>query len=485
MGMRSENFYYIKTIQKVEIALGDMFNNIRVNKYSDVNRTQIIKSLKVPLVMSPNKNFSNWYENQLVKRQLLPLPIMGLRLNSITKNDSGRTTPVYLRQIFSKATNEWLRDIIPSPHFLNYTLHFLMDSRADLGQLVENILPYFNTDRYLRIYEFDWVPDLERKIQVFLVGNTINFQDEVESGSKHSFIEFKIDFRLEVELYRPLELAAMIKYAEINLDVDSIVGKHQALIYPTEIIEDGKQPFETTEITDVTGFSILKTICKTLVRQVDVDGNVTFEDVSAPECNRPTEVPDIKQLDLWFNVDSNNEPDHTPYHRDFTLLNTGSRTYVSDFPPSNVPGEPYNPNAENVVDSGYQSSTAWNRILTWFGSNDGLLQSPFTFKIKLQFNENDVSDVIFQQLSNTATQDIPEGKVFFDWGIMQKALYFSFATYGTKALNYTFKTTDLLNFNNLDVYEFIFAIYDEGRAGTFAYRINEGPYIALNSERIS
>ena len=81
----------------------------------------------------------------------------------------------------------------------------------------------------------------------------------------------------------------------------------------------------------------------------------------------------------------------------------------------------------------------------------------------------------------------PNGMVFgmFSRGTGNEInLYFSFATYGTKALNYTFKTTDLLNFNNLDVYEFIFAIYDEGRAGIFAYRINEGPYIALNSERI-
>lgn len=480
MGMRYENFYYLRTLERLQISLLDMFNDLRVNKYSDITRKQIIKSVKIPLVTHFDPKFANWYQNQLPKRKLIPLPIAGLRFKNIVKNDGGRTQSTYMRNIFSKATEQWLKDIQPTPVFVNYSLHFLTDNLSDFGQIIENILPYFNTARYLRLYEFDWIPDLERKVQVLLVGNTVNFQDEIEGNSaKHRFIEIVFDFRLEVELYRPLEISEMIKYAEINVNIDGIVGKHQALIYPTEIIEDGKQPFETIETTDITGFSILKTICKTLVKQVDIDGNITFEDVSAPECNRPTEVPDIKQLDLWFDVDSNNELDHTPYHRDFTLLNTGTRNFLPGFD-GNPPGIG---NGEEVIDSGYESSTSWNKILTWFGSNDGLLQSPFTFKIRLQFNENDISDVIFQQLSNSATADIPEGKVFFDWGIMQRNLYFSFATYGSKALNYTFKTTDLLNFNNLDVYEFIFAIYDEGRSGIFAYRINQGPYIVLNTEK--
>lgn len=479
MGMRSENFYYIRTIEKVEIALLDMFNDLKVNKYSGVDRKQIIKSIKVPLVSMTDKNFANWYQNQLAKRKLMPLPIAGLRFKNAVPNPSGRTQSTYLRQIFSKATGQWIRDIQPTPYFLNYTLHFLMDNRSDLGQLMENVLPYFNPDRFLRLYEFDFmptIPDLERKIQVNLVSNNIEFQDEVQASSAHRYIKFDIDFRCEVELYRPLEIAEMIKYAELNINMDGIIGKHQALIYPTDIVEDGKKPFEETTDSDIKGLSILKTVCKTLVKKVDVDGNITYEDVSAPDCDRPTEVPDIKQIDLWFDVDSDNEQDHSPYHRDFTLLNGATRTFLPGFEPGN---------GQEVSGGGYEVDPAsqWNKILSWFGTNDGLMESPFTFKIKLQFNDNNVTDAVFQQLSNKETDTIPAEKVFFDWGLMESKLYFSFGTFGSKALNYTFKTKEPIDLNNSDVYEFIFALYDEGRAGIFAYRINDSKYIVLNTER--
>ncbi len=477
MGIRYDSFYYVRTLEKVQIALLDVFNDIRINKYSGIDRKQIVKTIKVPLVTHFDKNFANWYENQLVKKPLMPLPILGFRYKGVTANPRERTQSTYPRQIFSKATEDWLRDIQPTPYYANYSLTLLCDQLADYGQVLENILPYFNPNRHLRIKEFDWAPDLERKIQVELVGNNTEFQEEIKNDATHRYITFTIDFRCSVDLYRVFELADLIKYAELNIETDGIVDKKQAIVFPSDIIEGERKPWETTGDTIDEGFSILKTQCTTLLKQVDQDGNVTYENISVNECeNRPTNVPDVKQLDLWFDVDSDSEPDHSPYGRDFLLLNMATRNFIPGFAPGN---------GEEVSGGGYEvdPNVSWNNILTWFGTNNGLNQSPYTFRIKLQFTQANMKDCVFQQLKNKETAEIPEGSVYFDWGLMDGKLYFSFATYGTNALNYTFKTNQALDLNNTDVYYFMFALYDSGKSGIFAYSINDSDFVVLQNTR--
>lgn len=477
MGIRYENFYYVKLLEKCEIALIDIFNNIKINKYTDITRTTVAKSLVVPVVTTYEKNFANWYQNQQAAKKLMPLPIMGLRLKGFTQNSKGRTQSTYLRAIFSKATDQWINDIQPTPYFANYSLSYLCDNRSDLDQFIENILPYFNPQRCLRIKEWDWIPDEERKFQVELLSTDLDWKDETKNESEHRYITVKIEFRLEIDFLRPFEIADLIKYAEINVNIDNIIDKQQAIIYPTDLIDSFKHPFEEIANSIVRGYSILKTMCKTLLKQVDLNGNITYEDVSAPACTSPVNVPDIKQIDLWFDVDANQEPDHSPYERDFTLLPLATRTFIPGFSPGN---------GEDVGAGGYEvdSTIGWNQILSWFGTNNGLNETPFTFRIKCQFDVNNETDIIFQQLKNKETGNIPAGSVYFEWGLMLGKVYFSFATYGTSALSYTFQTISTLTLNNVDSYTFVFALYDQGSSGLFGYSINDGPTITLPTERL-
>jgi hypothetical protein len=149
-------------------------------------------------------------------------------------------------------------------------------------------------------------------------------------------------------------------------------------------------------------------------------------------------------------------------------------------------------NAGSSVTDGYKSSSSWNNILDWFGTNNGLNESPYTFQSILQFKDDPVPDTIFQYLSNvdgdTTADDyvddgIPEGEVFFDWGIIDSKPYFTFKTYGEDELFYTFTAKNQLTLNITNIYKFVFVLYDNGHAGMFGYTINDGPMIALETER--
>lgn len=474
-------FYYVRTQEKCEIALIDMFNNMKVNKYTDLDRKNYTKTIRVPIVINQDKNFANWYRSVDHKKRPMPLPIGGLRYVNMQENSNNRTQATYARSIFSRATDQWIRDIQPTPYYLFYELEFLMDNKSDFGQITENIVPYFNTFRTLRIKEFDFAPDIERKIPVYLQSISDTFEDEIEAGSKHRFIKKKFIFRLEVDWYRPFELPEMIKYAELNYNIGDFVHSQQVFVYPDPIAQQEKKAWEQLAPSTREGFTLLKTMARTLIRQEDLDGNVSWEDVTPPDAVRPPMVPSFNLLHLNFDDDTPLEDDQSGFGRDFVALNDSTREFVPDLPPGNG----------QDVKTGYgvDPNVQWNKILDWFGTDEGEHESPFTFQSILQFKDNPVPDTIFQYLQNDEVLNdngaviIPEGEVFFDWGIIDSKLYFTLKTYGSKELFYTFTTKNKLDLNDTDIYKFVFVSYDKGHAGMFGMTINDGAMIALETER--
>lgn len=576
-------YFYCRTQEKCEIALLDVFNNLIINKYTDLSRVNFTKTIKVPIVINYDKNFANWYRNADTKTRPIPIPIGGLRFVSKQANDENRTQATYARQIFSRATDQWIRDIQPTPYYLIYELEFLTDNKSDYGQITENIIPYFNTFRTLRIKEFDFAPDIERKIPVFLQSVTDTFEDELEAGSKHRLIKTKFTFRLDVDWYRPFEIPEIIKYAQMNITMDQFTHAQQIFVYPDPIAQQEKKAWETLAPSIREGYTLLKTSAKTLVKQVDINGVITWEDVTAPDADRPIEVPSFNQLHLNFDDDTPLEDDQSGYNRDFVALNDTSREFNPDMPITTLTSVKFtdtsisydnnHPNSINIGDNsrhtyvngnivkfsstgilptglipdinytinavtstgsndtvilyeyntttpvniekpdqisnaqhtmtkighgaqsvkgGYALDAAsnWNQILDWFGTKNGENESPFTFQSLLQFKNNPVPDTIFQYLSNKEVLDskgnvlIPEGDVFFDWGIIDSRLYFSLKTHGDNSMFYTYNTKYKLNLNNTDIYKFTFVLYDSGHAGMFGYSIGyDGPMIVLETVR--
>ena len=471
-------FYYVRTQEKCEIALLDMFNNIIVNKYENLSRTNFIKTLHVPIVTHYDKNFANWYRNSNHKKRPLPLPIGGLRYTGKSQNTSNRTQTTYCRNIFSRATDQWLQDIQPTPYILNYDLQFLMDNKSDFGQINENITPYFNIFRTLRIKEWDFAPDIERKIPVVIENITDEFEDELDAGPKPRLIKTTYKLKLEVDWYRPMEIPAIIKYAELNFEIGEFLHKTQILVYPDPIAEETKKKWETLTPSIKTGYSLLTTCAGTCIKEADLEGNITWEDITVPDAIRPVQVPDFRLLSLDFDDDTDVATDESGFGRDFVTVD--DRTFIPDLEPGS---------GQEVTD-GYkvEDTVVWDKIFNWFGTNNGENENPFTFSIKLKFNDDPPQDTIFQYLSNDETTDangntIPAGEVFFDWGLMDSKLYFSFKTYGSKSLSYTFTTEKQLTLNNTDIYNFRFVLYDNGHEGIFGYATNDGSTIALSTKK--
>lgn len=198
----------------------------------------------------------------------------------------------------------------------------------------------------------------------------------------------------------------------------------------------------------------------------------TYEEAVVSDIARPAEVPSFDLLRFDFDRDMDLEYDQSGFGRDFIAVNPAKqgdpdgREFIQNLPPGNG----------QEVTGGYavDENVDWSKILNWFGDNpEGTIESSYTFKATLQFVEDVPGDTIFQYLSNeeTTLSDgtvIPEGEVWFDWGMMNNHLYF---TYHTSSKMKTF-VSEPIEPNKTTIYSFYFALYNNGDNGIFGVKTN-------------
>ena len=535
-------FYYVRTIEKILIGLIDMFNNMYVNKYDDMNRTTYSRSAKIPIITHNNANFTNFWSSTQYKQQTIPYPIGAIRFVSNAPDPSNRPQPTYAREIFSRSADRWIRDIQPTPYTFQFELQFQADNISDIFQIKENIEPYFNEYRTIVIKEWDFAPEIPRPVVVVINSNTTELNEEITDSDAQQQV-YKVTYPITCYgvYHRPYETPEMIKYAEMNFHIDEdIIHREQLLVYPSEIIQQKKKLWETVCPSIREGYSILHTLSTTLMQKQDADGNKYYEDVSlkqlllfdrfttttyheglklcgvdeynkdtpgipyddpktdykilpedfdkngipiytycesvTDDITRPAEVPSFDLLRFNFDYDTPHESDLSGFGRDFVAVNDDTRKFIPNIAPGNG----------QEVEGGYavEDYVDWSKILNWFGDNaNGDIESSYTFKATIQFVEDAPGDTIFQYLSNdeTTLSDgtvIPEGEVWFDWGMMNGRLYF---TYHTSSKYKTF-VSDVIHPNKETIYSFYFALYDKGDKGMFGVKTNfSETMIALNT----
>lgn len=514
-------YYYVRTVEKILIALIDVFNNMYVNKYSDMSRTSYERSVQIPIITHNNANFTNFWSSTQYKQITVPLPLGSIRFTGNAPDTSNRPQPTYAREIFSTTNDMWIRDIQPTPHTFTFELAFMADNLSDILQIKENIEPYFNEYRTVVIKEWDFAPEIPRPIPFTIGGPSHEFKEDV-SDTDADMQLYKVTYTITAYgvYHRPYENPAMIKYSEMNFNIsEDLIHKEQLLVYPNEIIEQKKKLWETICPTTRDGYSILHTLATTLISNKDNDGNVYWEDKTLPYillhdkyttydyhddrkiCNieydaqglpvytycetvvddieRPTEVPSFDLLRFNFDYNKGYETDLSGFGRDFVAVNDESRKFIPNMAPGNG----------QEIEGGYavDENVEWNKILNWFGDNEkGTIESSYTFKATIQFVEDVPGDTIFQYLSNdeTTLSDgtvIPEGEVWFDWGMMNNRLYF---TYHTSSMMKTF-VSDIIEPNKETIYSFYFALYNKGDNGIFGVKTNfNETMITLHTEEV-
>jgi hypothetical protein len=225
-------YYYPRTIKNVTVALMDMFNDMKVYKYTSAGTSA--EEYDVPISFGPmekehmqriedheyiaSASDSNGYKQVEAygQRYWISTPRMALVMNGIAYNADRAYGVNEWREWFAETlvdgvnVDEVLRDYQPAPYDINYTLHIMTDSMDYFAQIMENILPYFNPALFLRVKEFSFL-NIERDLKVTIPGVVPEFLSPEISDDERRYINATMDLTVEAWQYRSFEYSKIIK----------------------------------------------------------------------------------------------------------------------------------------------------------------------------------------------------------------------------------------------------------------------------------
>lgn len=225
-------YYYPETIKNVTVALMDLFNDIKVYKYTSAGTSA--DEYDVPISFGPvEKEHLNRIEDHEYiasakdingytqvepygQRYWISTPRMALTMNGIAYNSNRAYGVNEWREWFAETlvdgvnVDQVLMDYQPAPWDINFTLYIMTDSMDYFSQIMENILPYFNPALYLRVKEFSFL-NIERDLKVTMPGVVPEFISPEISDDERRYVNATLDLTVETWMYRKFEYSKIIK----------------------------------------------------------------------------------------------------------------------------------------------------------------------------------------------------------------------------------------------------------------------------------
>jgi len=223
----ADNYYYPRTIENVTKKFIDLFNGLKIKKYSSSGT--ILKTTGVPVMWGPmdkyfmirkeGYNSGNDPYYQKVPRISIYGPMLTFSSNRQSSSNTARQH--YSENLGLDNITDFYEDIQPRAYDYGYVVTIRTNKMDDMNQILENILPYYEPSRYLRVKEFSFL-NIERDLKVTFDGNASpEFGDPYEENTNR-IIECTLNFTVDGFMYMPVSTSKIIKIIDSKYFVDTI-----------------------------------------------------------------------------------------------------------------------------------------------------------------------------------------------------------------------------------------------------------------------
>lgn len=221
-----EHFYH-KTIRKVVVAFGTLFNDIYISRYDDDGNE--LERIKVPISYGPQQKFlrrlarigTDFDANKVRIENYIPR--MTFEIQNITYDPSRKLSSMNQTMLYKSSTSMESR-YERVPYNIDMALGIMTKNTEDALQIVEQILPYFQPEYTVTLI----MTDLDPKVNVPFVFKSCTL-GEGDDGSYGNYDLRKLTyvtmvFTAKLYLYGPSHESKIITDTTTNFFRNTVVG---------------------------------------------------------------------------------------------------------------------------------------------------------------------------------------------------------------------------------------------------------------------
>jgi hypothetical protein len=216
--MLGNEHFYNRTIRKVVVAFGTIFNDILLVRYNKAG-TKEYERTRVPLSYGAKEKYITLITSDptLTKSIATLVPRMSFDLVSL-EYDSSRKFNTINRNFAEQADGSIKAQYAPIPYNFEFEMAIYVRNTEDGTQILEQILPFFTPDFTVTV---DFIPSIGRKYDMPIILNSVNSQVEYEGDMSTSrLIIWNLNFTAKGYIFPSVATAGLIESANTNIYQD-------------------------------------------------------------------------------------------------------------------------------------------------------------------------------------------------------------------------------------------------------------------------
>jgi hypothetical protein len=213
--MLQNRHFYHRTIRKVVVAFGTLFNNIQLIRYTK-DLSQEKERFRVPLSYGSKEKYITrlFADPNLIKSMSIVVPRISFELTGISY-DPGRKQISTIRNFSANNSTRINTQFVPIPYNFDFSMSIYVRNTEDGTQILEQILPYFTPDFNVTV---DFIPGMDQKYDLPIILNSVNTTTDYEGDfSSTRYITWDLDFTAKGYIWPSLNTGKYIRQANTNI----------------------------------------------------------------------------------------------------------------------------------------------------------------------------------------------------------------------------------------------------------------------------
>ena len=210
--------FYNRTIRKIVVAFGTVFNDIYLIRYTKDGLTAK-ETIKVPLNWGAKEKYITRLtaDPSLTKSIATTLPRISFEMTGMSY-DSSRKLPTTVRNFSANNATSVKTQYVPVPYNFDFSLSIYVRNTEDGTQILEQILPFFTPDFSVTV---DFIPLMDPKYDMPIILNSVSNEVDYEGDMMATrMIIWNLEFTAKGHIWPPVKTGKVITTANTNLFIE-------------------------------------------------------------------------------------------------------------------------------------------------------------------------------------------------------------------------------------------------------------------------
>ena len=211
--------FYHRTIRKIVVAFGTVFNDIILQRIKSDGTTKKT-AFKVPLSYGAKEKYLTRItaDPTLTKAVQTVIPRISFEMVSMSY-DTGRKLNTLTQNFAANTSTSIKTQYRPVPYNFEFNLSIYVRNTEDGTQILEQILPFFTPDFTVTV---NFIPEMNQKYDMPIVLNSVNSTVDYEGDMMSTrLIMWDLSFTAKSYIFPPVKSGKYIRQANTNIFIDS------------------------------------------------------------------------------------------------------------------------------------------------------------------------------------------------------------------------------------------------------------------------